>query len=186
MRTAGKTLCRYQTDADGHLVHVDQGWCDFALANDAAEYAVPDALYGRALLSFISEPTTQHVYSVLMNRVQNQHAVVVVPFRCDAPQLRRWLELKMTPHEGGVAFATRELRTEQREAPFPFGRAGSRADLLLRMCSWCKDVEAQPGRWERIEDAVSHFALFREPEVPGITHGICPSCVALFERDPRR
>ena len=181
-----QSLCRYATDAEGRLVFVDRGWCEFALANAAADYAVPERLYGRALLSFISEPTTLHVYSVLMDRVAKSHETVVVPFRCDAPALRRWLALEMTPHEGGVSFVTRQLRAEPRLVPFPFNRTGPRADVLMRMCSWCKDVELSPARWGPIEEAVATFALFREADVPGITHGICPACADLFQHDPRR
>src|SRR5689334_20177001 len=94
------TLCRYRTDERGRLVFVDDGWCAFARENDAPEYAVPDGLYGRDLLSFISEPTTRLIYSVLMQRVlEGQHSIAL-PFRCDAPATRRWLEMQMRPADG--------------------------------------------------------------------------------------
>jgi hypothetical protein len=185
MRAAGDTLCRYRTDADGHLVFVDAGWRAFALANDAAEYAAPQGLYGRALLSFISEPTTRYIYSVLMQRVVNHHTIVLLPFRCDAPDERRWFELRMTPHEGGIEFATRVLSTQPRTALIPAAAVGQR-DAMLRMCSWCKDVELAPGHWGSLEEAVTRFGLFRDTDPPSVTHGICQSCVGLFERDPRR
>ena len=186
MEIARQTLCRYRTDPEGRLIFVDDGWCRFAEANDATEFAVPESLYGRMLLSFISEPTTRHVYAVLMQRVVNHHTTAVVPFRCDAPRERRWLELTMTPHEGGVAFATHALRLEPRPEPFPLHGTAREGDPMLRMCSWCKDVELAHGEWGPVEDAVTRFGLFRDVHVPMITHGICPSCVALFERDPRR
>lgn len=181
-----ETLCRYRTDPDGRLVFVDDGWCVFARENDAADYAVPEALYGRDLLSFISEPTTRHVYAVLMQRVTNHHQLIVLPFRCDSPATRRWLELQMRPLDGGVEFRTREIRIEARRVPFPFAGFPPGSDVMLRMCSWCKQVELDTGRWGQVEEAVTRFQLFGEREVPTITHGICPSCVALFERDPRR
>src|SRR3954462_12082937 len=101
------TLCCYRTDPDGKIIFVDEGWCAFARENGAPEYAVPEALYGRELLSFISEPTTLHIYSVLMQRVMNHRQWIKLPFRCDAPEVRRWLELEMRPWEGGIEFRTR-------------------------------------------------------------------------------
>ena len=179
------TLCCYRTDADGKIIFVDEGWCAFARENGAPEYAVPEALYGRELLSFISEPTTLHIYSVLMQRVMNHRQWIKLPFRCDAPDVRRWLELEMRPWEGGIEFRTRTLRSEPRPVPFPFDRRGG-GDTMLRMCSWCKQVELDPGRWAAVEEAVGRFHLFGDAAVPQITHGICPACVGLFERDPRR
>jgi hypothetical protein len=180
------TLCRYTTDREGRLAFVDRGWCEFATANAAPpDYAIPERLYGRALLSFISDSTTLHVYSLLMERVLREKVPIVVPFRCDSPPERRWLELEMTPHEDGIHFASRQVSVEPRPVPVPFDRPGTRADLLLRMCSWCKDVELAAGSWGPVEEAVKTFALFRDADVPGITHGICPSCVKVLE-DPRR
>ena len=182
-----ETLCQYATDAAGGLVYVDGAWCDFARDNGAAEYAEPDRLYGRPLLSFISEMTTRHVYSILMDRVVKDRLTIAVPFRCDAPTQRRWLELQMSPREqGGVHFRTRQFRTEPRPAPIAFDRPQTRTDVILRMCSWCKDVEIAPAQWAPVEDAVRRFQVFASTDVPLITHGICPDCVALFERDARR
>lgn len=183
MPTPADAVCRYRIDRDGRLTFVDRGWCDFAIENGAPDLAVPERLYGRPLLSFISDSTTLHVYSLLMERVAAQQETVVVPFRCDAPELRRWLQLEMAPHEDGIEFAIRRLRTESRQAPLRFDQPGTRADLLVRMCSWCKDVELESNRWGPVEHAVRAFELFRDDDVPGITHGICPSCAKQFENE---
>ena len=47
---------------------------------------------------------------------------------------------------------------------------------LLRMCSWCKKIEMDQTRWSEVEDAVDELRLFERDKVPGITHGVCPSC----------
>ena len=180
-------LCRYATDADGRLVSVDAAWCEFAQANGAPEYAEPDRLYGLPLLSFISDTTTKHVYSVLMQRVIDEREPVRIPFRCDAPALRRWMELTMTVRAGGgIDFVSRQLRAEPRIAPLAFDRAPLPHAPMLRMCSWCKNVELPRGRWDTLEQAVRELGLFGERAVPDITHGICPPCQTLFELDVRR
>jgi hypothetical protein len=180
-------LCRYATDRDGRLVFVDAGWCRFARENAAESFALPERIYGRPLFSFISDPTTLHVYAALMDRVANQRRTIVIPFRCDGPPVRRWLELQMSPRAGGgIDFATRQLRAERRPVPLPFDRPSMRGDVMMKMCSWCKNVQMESGHWARVEDAVRTFQIFSEADVPLITHGICPDCVTLFERDARR
>src|SRR3954470_1565216 len=75
------SLCAYEIDAAGALVFVDDDWCRFAAENGAPEYADRAALYGRPLLSFISEPTTRLVYAALVNRVVATRTPVSIPFR---------------------------------------------------------------------------------------------------------
>lgn len=180
-------LCRYATDANGCLVSVDAAWCEFAQANGAPEYAVPDRLYGVPLLSFISDATTKHVYSALMLRVLEERQTVRVPFRCDAPPVRRWMELTMTVRQGGgIDFESRLLRAEPRDPPMAFDRSPRSEGPLVRMCSWCKNVEVATGEWDTVEQAVRALALFGERAVPDITHGICPPCQTRFELDARR
>lgn len=179
-------MCRYDVDANGCITFVDEGWRQFAITNGAPHYADSASLYGRALLSFISDNTTRHVYAVLMDRVRAERAAVRVPFRCDSPGLRRWLELEMTPGDkGGIAFVSRELRSEPRE-PVPASSTAVAVPgveaALIRMCSWCKRVDAGASRWLEIEQAITELGLFAEPRVDAITHGICPDCVQLFER----
>src|SRR6478672_1277449 len=157
-------MCRYEINADGRITFVDDEWCRFAVANGARQYADPAWLYGKPLLSFISDPTTRQLYALLMARVRASRSAVRVPLRCDAPALRRWLELEISPGaDGGLTFASYELRTETR-APIPtFEAAAGGASALLRMCSWCKRVEAAAGHWQDIEDAIASLALFCAP-----------------------
>jgi hypothetical protein len=178
-------VCRYDVDAAGCITFVDDGWRAFAAANGAPQYADTATLYGVPLFSFMSDNTTQHVYAVLMDRVRRDRVSVRVPFRCDSPTLRRWLELEMTPREdGGITFVSRQLRAEPREAVLTPADAAdpARADTLIRMCSWCKKVDAGAAGWLEVEHAVAELGLFVAPRPDIITHGICPECVQLFER----
>jgi hypothetical protein len=173
-------LCSYEIDAAGDLVLVDDGWCHFARQNGAPAYADPAALYGRRLLSFISDPTTRLIYAALIVRVVATGTPLSVPFRCDAPAFRRWLQLDMTPRvDGGVRFTTRQTRGEPRDPPIQVDAAAPADAPMIRMCSWCNDVETPRG-WARAEDAVAVLELFAGTRVRVITHGICPACVARF------
>jgi hypothetical protein len=174
-------VCTYHVDAGDRLVFADEGWRAFARMNAAPGYADPSALYGQPLLSFISDPTTRHIYAGLLERVRREQLQIRVPFRCDAPSCRRWLELVMTPRpDGGVTFVSRELRTEPRREPVEIATAAPGGETFVRMCGWCKKVDAG-GQWLEIEDAIVRLRLFSARETPSVTHGICPACVELFE-----
>jgi hypothetical protein len=174
-------VCTYQVDAQGRITFVDERWMAFARENAAPRYADTATLYGMPLLSFICDSTTKHIYTVLMDRVRRERVTMRVPFRCDAPDRRRWLELTLTPQpDEGIAFESRTLRVEPRERVVITEQARG-AEALMRMCSWCKRVAVPGAAWVEVEEAVARLRLFGDEDVPQITHGICPGCVTRFE-----
>jgi hypothetical protein len=51
---------------------------------------------------------------------------------------------------------------------------------LLRICAWCKKIQNESGRWEKLETYIesrSHTEF---------THGICPECRAASEEKARQ
>jgi hypothetical protein len=178
-------LCVYEVDADDRLVRVDDGWRRFARANGAPEYAEDAGLIGRPLLGFISDGTTKLIYDALLQRARSGGRPVDVPFRCDSPGERRWLEMRIAPLDGrALRFETFTVRTEPRDAAPLLDRSVPRSGPMLRMCSWCKDVDTAHG-WQPIERAVTTLRVFGGETVPPITHGICPVCVTRFEAPAR-
>jgi len=55
-----------------------------------------------------------------------------------------------------------------------------RTDELLKMCSWCNRLHCDQD-WLPLEEAINYLGLFGSSHLPRITHGICPTCVLLFE-----
>jgi hypothetical protein len=128
------------------------------------------------VLGYIQDATTVHLYRRLFQRVLRTGRPVVFPFRCDSPEVRRFLEMEIRPGPlSGLQLHTRVLRVEPR-APSPLLERGvRRGGALLRMCSWCKAVDVE-GRWCEVEQAVIALRLFEREVLPAITHGICPGC----------
>ncbi len=173
--------CSYQVDSELRIVAVDEAWSDFALANDGGDLLPPRPL-GRSLLSYIADLPTAHVYRRLFDRVRQTGQPLAVPFRCDSPKLRRFLELQLQPQiGGGFLLSTVLLRVEPRPHVSLLDPSQARADDHLLMCSWCKQVSVG-GSWMEVEDAVSGLRLFEREMLPEITHGICPVCLEGTER----
>lgn len=166
----------YRIDAGDRLSSVNAEWDRFAVENGAAELRSGRVL-ARTIWDFIADPTTRHLYETALAQVRAGREVRF-PFRCDGPQIRRFLEMTATAAgEGGVEFRVRTLKTESRAAVRLLDPEVPRAGEPLRMCAWCKRVVAG-GAYLEVEDAIAALGLFDAPVLPPVTHGICPACEA--------
>lgn len=172
---------RYEIDARDRITWVDPAWLRFARENAAGELTA-EHVVGRPVLDFVSGGPVRQLYSMLFQAVRGARAVRV-PFRCDAPDRRRFMELCIEPADGGGLRLSGRLLREELRAPValleperPHGAA------LVAICSWCKRIRTAPGRWEEVEDAVRRLGLFDEAALPGLTHGICGRCDADMGR----
>jgi hypothetical protein len=173
--------CMYELDADLCIRAVDAAWSEFAAANGAPELVAPPGPVGQSVFACIQDSTTADLYGRLFEHVLRTGESVVLPFRCDSPTLRRFLEMEIrTCDLAGLQLQTRVHRLEARAPVALLERAAPRGGDLLRMCGWCKDVEVA-GRWHDVADAVVALRLFEREVVPGITHGICPPCYERAE-----
>lgn len=168
---------RYELDRDDRIVVVNGGWREFARANGAAHLA--HAVVGTAVWEWMAGVEVEHLYRLLFARVRKTGRSVTIPFRCDSPDARRFMELEICAlPAGGLRCSARIERLEPRRS-IPFLDSGvSRSDALVAICSWCKRVREGEDRWLEIEDASSRLGLLLPP-FPGITHSICPQCVPL-------
>lgn len=167
--------CSYQLDADYRLVSVDRAWTAFAVANDAPELVPPGPL-GRPIWTFISDSTTKHLYERMLDRVMAGGPPIRVPIRCDAPTLRRFLDLSVARGPAGVIITTTVTRVEPRPAVRLMDREARRSPgEMLVMCSWCKRIRT-PAGWVEAEEAILRLGLFEADALPEITHGMCPQC----------
>ena len=172
--------CTYELDDQLCIASVDSGWSAFAEANEAPELVPPGPL-GRPVLDYVAGATSSHLYQKLFEHVMQSGRAVEFPFRCDSPDLRRFLEMEIRPGAvGGLHLRTRVVRLEPR-APAPLLQRSTRGrGDLLRMCSWCKAVDVG-GRWCEVEQAMIALRIFEGEEIPAITHGICPRCEERME-----
>ena len=166
----------YAIDEQDRLIRVDDGYYRFAEENgwDGAG----DSL-GRLLWDFVAGHDVRKLQRLLLRRVRDELHDVELPFRCDSPELRREMDVRITADRSGrvVLFSAR-LRSEQpRDEPQPlFDPSVPRDDAdFLPMCAWC-DRFLVDGEWVEVEEAAKRLQLFRRSELPTLDHGICPRC----------
>lgn len=178
--TAGEPTCSYALDAHDRITAVNAAWGAFAAENDGP---APQAVVGTSLWQHLADRTTCHLYGLLFGQVRASGRAVHVPYRCDAPGLVREMDLEIAPlGDRGLILHNRLVREVSREvAPLVSARV-ARSDQIVRMCGWCKRVEAH-GAWLPVEEALAVEPLLCCDPVPRVSHGMCEACAERVEEE---
>lgn len=169
----------YRIDGQDRIVSVSDSWNAFAMANDGAD-VVASRVVGRNLFDFIVDPTTQALYRKMLVRIRGGRSFGF-RYRCDAPAVRRLMEmeLRQTDMQGGVEFRSgpvEEVARESLSLPQAAGSPGGGPVAPQRACGWCNRLDVE-GEWLEIEEALPRLRLLERPSAP-LTHGICEECLA--------
>lgn len=169
----------YAIDHHDHLIKVDEGYYRFAEENGWSEAGTS---LGRSLWDFVAGEDMRKLQRLLVRRIRDEVGDVELPFRCDGPDVRREMNIRIVARPGGrvVLFSARLRSEEEREEPQPIldPEAPRGADMLT-MCGWCDRFEVEE-EWVEVEEAARRLGLFNRAELPAISHGICPSCSEML------
>jgi hypothetical protein len=164
----------YVIDGDDRLVQVSSGYFDFAARNDLPE---ADLALGRPLWDFVAGDSVRAVQKAFLRRVRRSGMTVVLPFRCDGPDVRREQLLTVGPAEGGemIVFMTEVVAELPRPRQALLDHRRRRAKRTVVMCSWCDRVK-EGSAWVEIEQAALALGLTDGGAMPRIDHDICDRC----------
>ncbi len=169
-------LYEYGIDGQDIIRRVSKHWLSFARENNSS-HLTTDAVLGHPLWDFITGPEARHLYGLLFDKVRRDQQAITIPFRCDAPDRRRYMQLTILPGEkGSLDFRSELLREELRPRVALFDSTLSRTNDFLNMCAWCKRVETEDTQWLEAEDAIERLDLFGRGRLPNISHGLCGDC----------
>lgn len=182
--TGPLSSCIYMIDKLDRIISVSDNWSLFARENEAGESCHPDAILNRPLWDFIHGIEISHFYEILLKNIRAKNKTVKVPFRCDAPEKRRYLELTITPvPEESLEFTSSLIREELRDRVDMLDSGGTRSDRLITICCMCMKVALAEDRWVEVESALVSLKLFEEDPLPQISHGLCAECFELGMAD---
>lgn len=159
----------YRIDRDDQIVETGGDWEGFAVSNGGVATVV-----GERLWQFIAGDDVRSVWSVLLRRARTSRAPLTFSYRCDAPGLRRIMEMELRANgAGAVAFASRTL--EETPGQVLGGPWASETDPpLIVVCGWCG--RARDGHWREPHEVITLYA----DRLPKLSHGICDECVKKF------
>ena len=172
--------CVYIIDKLDRIISVSDNWLLFAQENQAGEICHPDVIINRSIWEFIEGTETKQFYEIILRTIRTKNIAVQLPFRCDAPDKRRYLELSITPvQQGNIEFASNIILEELRDTVEVLESGIPRSEELIKMCSMCKKIELSENTWVEAEAAVVSLRLFEKNKLPQISHGLCIECFKL-------
>lgn len=175
-----KVATSYDVDLDGNVVRVDtKQWERFALDNGAPAIADPGSILGRPFADLMAGPARELFRLMLAAAQRGRFQACTYKFRCDAPHRDREMEMHIEPLLDaetvvGLRFTSIVLREHDRlGSALLMKRAGQfQRAPLLKMCSYCKNVEHDVDGWISPRE-YEHRGFSTAVE---ITHGVCPNC----------
>lgn len=174
----------YTIDSENKILSYSRNFEPFARTNGWHYF---ESITGKNLFDFIEGMEVQHIYKILFEFVRQGKSIGPIPFRCDSPSQRRYLELYLYPlPEGSINIVTRLLRTEHRKPVTALMPNIERSDEIIVMCSMCKKIKLEEGLWKEIEEALKILRLFDVPNPPRISHGLCEDCFANVMAEIKR
>jgi hypothetical protein len=167
----------YRIDHNDIIIYVSDNWNDFLIENFGQHDFKWPEIIGRSLWDVISDENTAHLYRLMINNVRETEKSISFPFRCDSKDERRYLtmniSLNSTDH---IEFKSTILRIETRSAVHLVDPEINRSEELLKICSYCKNINIQEDTWTDIESAILDLHLFEKELLPHLSHGVCPEC----------
>lgn len=176
-----KTQISYSIDKNNIIRSIDTHFIAFANANgwDSAESDVID----RHLGEFISGNEIKLLTEKLIEKVRITKRPISIPYRCDSPDVRRYLEMRLQLYpDNQILFANRILRVIPQDLPsYSFSRSTDCKDSIS-VCSWCNQAKLKENQWVDIDVAIKTLDLMAGDPKLKITHGLCNSCQATLTK----
>lgn len=166
--SAAGTDVLYEIDRDDRIVSTGGGWETFANVNGG----LPDVV-GRPLWDFIAGEEVRGIWSLVVRHVRAHESPLTFLYRCDAPGLRRLMQMELAPRGDSVTFRSRVVG-EFTGRTFSGDWATNAPDTVV-VCGWCARVHA--GEWVPPDRAADVLGLaLPDAAWPRLSHGICGTC----------
>lgn len=166
----------YAIDRHDVVVAIGGDWDAFAESNEAPELAGSAAR--TPLWDSIADDQLRDLWRAAVDAVRATGRPASIPFRCDAPDVRRWYRMDLSPgDDGGVHFRSELTFEMERPALEVLRREVPRDDELptVQVCSWCAKASNGAG-WRPIEELLASARLLEADPPPPVSYGICPGC----------
>jgi len=164
----------YRVNDRDEIVLVDDAWDRFAGANAGHRVLAREVLH-HSLWDFVVDATTRKIYRQVLQRVRDGRSVAF-RFRCDSPDRRRLLEMRIARCEDAtIEFSTSTIEEEARPHLAVLDTGIVHSKELVKACGWCGRINVGHS-WIEIEEALGHLRLFEGPVPPMLSHGVCEKC----------
>jgi hypothetical protein len=169
----------YWLDKNNMIIKLSDSWDSFAIENDG-DVLSGQSVIGKKIWDYIQGNTTRMWMDALFSLARLHQKTVQKPYRCDSPELKRYMEMVITPEENGVLkVESRVLSTEVIKKPFYFQASNDLGSpkILIR-CSICNRLK-QKGQWQEVDQLSIESTNTEQLQV---AYGVCPDCHNLMPK----
>lgn len=159
------------------IVRVGPCWDRFALANDGAA-ATGEKIVDRPVWDFVQDAATRMWLESLIALVRLRSVSIQRPYRCDSPDMKRFMQMNIVPEDEGILRVEHSLvRCEPKSRSVwidSFSKANS--DVRVR-CSICGRVRLDK-EWiepDRLSSSTSRGGIAKL----AVIYGVCDDCKTL-------
>lgn len=157
----------YRIDPSHRITYVNDEW-----DRVVERKLLSGSVIGRVIWDYISDTSTESIYRDLIQSLTVGDPVEF-PLRCDSPDRRTLLQMKVELLRGGeVQFTSVPVSSEPHQAEhklkIPPGE-------VVHVCSWCKRIRWNDS-WADLVPVLNDSCLFSFEKLPQLSHGICDSC----------
>jgi hypothetical protein len=182
MQKEDHRLFIYRIDLEDRVSYVNDEWIAFGIENGLTELSEKE-IVGRPLWDFIADVSVKHLYKNLFEIVRAKKSKPKIPYRCDSPDCRRFMQMELvTLPDGGIQLLNRILKEEVRSPVSISEQSEGRSGEFLAVCSVCKKVRLREETWYEIEDATAILGITNLGPYPQLSHTLCGGCSAEWER----
>ena len=166
-----RTIYTYRLDRNNDIISVGDDWDAFALENGGPN-ACASQVQGRPVWDFIAGDPMRMWLDTVLQLVRVRNAPIERRYRCDSPELRRFMLMRLSPEDDGVVRIDNELlTTERRAVPIHIRPASSRSGRTVRIrCSLCGRLKAG-NAWQEPD-----FARAAQPRIISVAYSVCDAC----------
>ncbi|ACY17665.1 hypothetical protein [Haliangium ochraceum] len=168
---------QFWLDEQDVIIAVNSEWDAFAAANEG-DSCLQDLVLGRELRSFIRGDPTQMLIDTLIGRVRLRRDPVEREYRCDSPNLRRFMSMRIYWDAERLCFAHQILRVEPVKVPVSFAFDARRRRGQVVRCSMCCRVSVS-GQWMEA-DAAREGGLIAATQP--VVYSVCTPCRGMVRR----
>jgi len=130
-------ITTYVLDLQNRIISIGGEWDAFADENDGTKLTLKD-VQGRPIRDFIKGDATIMWVEALLQYSRILGKIVDRPYRCDSPDLKRFMRMRIVPEQCGVLHIEHELlSTQPRSTPIYIQYGGITMNGAKLRCSIC-------------------------------------------------
>lgn len=176
----------YRLDARDRIVEAgSDAWDEFARQNGDGK-ALRVRIEGTSLYAHVAGEASRMFVWTMLDGVRKLGRSATKLYRCDSPQLKRHMEMTITPSgNGGLLVTHRTVRTEPMLRPVSFAAKAGRTSRLLLRCSMCNRLRID-GAWREPDAADLSPQKLPQSGAVAVAYGICEPCSDIVHQPARQ